>query len=614
MKKIFIALVTTIAVGLIFSGGCTNQAENVGDVIVPPDSIFLPTPKNLRVDSASIKIYTDSAQKKYYGKFLIRWDRIPGDPMDMNDTLIKKNQTDTNKLDTIIYMPPYNVSYFIMTKYGNNVNSRIDTTRADTVKIDSLPPNGLYTVNLFAVKRVRVTVTFNGKDTTIIAFAKSKDPATLVISDLFQPLPPGNVAARYDGSSAISVSWSPDSRVKNSEYRVYLRDSAGAVLDSIVNKDSSRSIVYFPSSLANKTVVPDKSYKINIRAVNRVGLGVLCSAYVYDNGSNSDNGFKLPYLYLSTYSVPSPILTDSFARGMIGVPGGMFGMGNIWKKDSLDKVRNSAPVHEVVLSSFYLGAAEITCSQYVRFLNSLDTAKLIIKDSITIDTIKKDTSIILTYLLKDSAENDTIMHGNKKVLRIVKKDSIFIIDTISYASYPVTSVTWVGAAAFCNWLSKICALDTCYDRQWKFIPGSKGYRLPTEAEFEYVHSASFTGTKQRFSWGYVIDQSKYASQVTKKSSVGKYIGYNGFYDMSGNAAEWCNDFSDFSASSDTSAYFAGCLKNGIVFNPLDSSDNSKGRILRGGSFQDPAIGNCSVWRSAAAGCDEDIGFRIARSK
>jgi len=122
---------------------------------------------------------------------------------------------------------------------------------------------------------------------------------------------------------------------------------------------------------------------------------------------------------------------------------------------------------------------------------------------------------------------------------------------------PVGAVSWLDSVAFCSWLVQRT---------------SKGYRLPTDAEWEHAARGGNEGTC--FAWGDELspDKAWYGGQATTKEA-GQYPA-NGFglFDMTGNVWEWCADrFEDVS----------GGLH--AIDNPIGKppSDN---RVLRGGSF------------------------------
>jgi formylglycine-generating enzyme required for sulfatase activity len=122
---------------------------------------------------------------------------------------------------------------------------------------------------------------------------------------------------------------------------------------------------------------------------------------------------------------------------------------------------------------------------------------------------------------------------------------------------PVENVTWFDAALYCNKRSKRDGLDTVYTYTKKSMAGDSctgltgiltdysknGYRLPTEAEWEYACRA---GTSTTYYWG-SGDIDKYAwfnanSGATIRPVAQKLPNHFGLYDMSGNAWEWCNDY------------------------------------------------------------------------
>ncbi len=167
---------------------------------------------------------------------------------------------------------------------------------------------------------------------------------------------------------------------------------------------------------------------------------------------------------------------------------------------------------------------------------------------------------------------------------------------------PVNTISWHEAVAFCNALSLRDHLTTCYQcsgsrkktncKVKKAYEGKKyyrcpGYRLPTEAEWEYAYRA---GTTTAFYNGNItvsigfdpkLDQiawfdknSNRRPHLVEQKSPNAW----GLYDMAGNAAEWTYDF------------FSGHLGITSVTNPVDDSSSSQGkrqRVLRGGSCYSP---------------------------
>ncbi len=182
---------------------------------------------------------------------------------------------------------------------------------------------------------------------------------------------------------------------------------------------------------------------------------------------------------------------------------------------------------------------------------------------------------------------------------------------------PVESVTWLEAVEFCNALSRkngrtpaYTVTDGGHSVSWN--RSANGFRLPTEAEWEYAARA---GTRTLFysrkvpgandvnfygHYPYQIEQNYFHDAVletrpgtyrAKTVDVGSFApNQNGLYDIYGNVGEWCFDYyGDYSAS----AGFSG----GSSTNPSGASEGSR-RVYRGGGWNDFGKNLRSAYRAA----------------
>jgi formylglycine-generating enzyme required for sulfatase activity len=178
---------------------------------------------------------------------------------------------------------------------------------------------------------------------------------------------------------------------------------------------------------------------------------------------------------------------------------------------------------------------------------------------------------------------------------------------------PVEQVTWSAAVKFCNARSTQEGLTPCYDlKSGRCDFAANGYRLPTEAEWEYACRAA---TTTEFYFGDRPDQLKAYAWFDGNAEAGPHPVAQrkpnawGLYDMTGNVWEWCNDF-----------YGAKYYRNSPVENPRGPDEGEK-RVLRGGAWSSSAE-NCTAF---VRNCDEagttDVcltmdsnGFRCVRRK
>ncbi len=484
----------------------------------------------------------------------------------------------------VVWSPvPFATNYHVFLWRGNS-DSNVVTTDLNYYFFDSLLTEQTYKVK---VQALRITLS---TDSLSFDTLKSDITDSFVVAELYQPVSPGGVVVDYDNATA-RVYWEPVSNVLITGYRAYLRDAYGVVVDSSDVPIHKRGTAFFD-------VLEDTVYKINVISLSTIGMSKICSTYTYDGTTIQDTLFKLPYAYLSTSMAPdenNAVSTVLGSGNILGVAGGIFAMGDIWEGNTVKG--NGKPVHEVIVSSFYMSRIEISNAFFAQFLNEYDGILY------TFDTLVS----LYTFALYD----DTLLAPSGHFVF----DSVtgtFSVSTDT-AVYPVTGVYWKGAAVFCNWLSGKDGFTSCYDTSdWHFDTAGTGYRLPTEAEYEYVHSAAFSGTKQRYPWGYNHIPGNYGSLSSGLNKIGTYNPYFGFYDLTGNALEWCHDLSDHLANED-STYYVISLQAGVVSNPY-GPDSGPYHVLRGGSYLHTGEMNTSAYRHVNPGADfTGYGFRVARS-
>jgi len=285
---------------------------------------------------------------------------------------------------------------------------------------------------------------------------------------------------------------------------------------------------------------------------------------------------------------------------MVYIPGGTFLMGDVLE-DGDRAMLTETPVHEVELDNFWLSSHEVTVMEYQQFVAETG--------------------------FKTAAETDGKIKATKEMIEQGK---------LKYPTWkahwfaqtykdPVVWIAWEDAIVYCNWLSKKHGLLAAYlestgqllDAQGKVttdVRRVQGFRLPTEAEWEYA--AREGGKKIRFGNGKNVAQSKEMNFNAAKpekpytilgefrettTPVGQFApNALGLYDMSGNAWEWCTDSGvDYPKDKVSNPY---ALDNG-------------GHMVRGGNWDSTGEG-CRVttrinwWPKAMCSA---TGFRVARS-
>ncbi len=256
---------------------------------------------------------------------------------------------------------------------------------------------------------------------------------------------------------------------------------------------------------------------------------------------------------------------------MVYVQGGTYTMGCGTGQSSCGS--DETPTHSVTLSNFYIGKYEVTQAQYQAVMGTNPASGYGVGDNFPVYYVSWYYAIVFCNKL-------SISEGKTPVYSISGSTNPDTWGTIPTS----TNTTW--DAATCNM-------------------NANGYRLPTEAEWEYAarggtnytdyYTYSGSNTTGDVAW-YVDNSGSTAHAVGTKA--GNKLG---IYDMSGNVWEWCWDwYGSYTATAQTNPTGAG-----------SSSD----RVLRGGSWIISAFHSRVANRVnyAPSGSNYYLGFRVVRS-
>ena len=244
-------------------------------------------------------------------------------------------------------------------------------------------------------------------------------------------------------------------------------------------------------------------------------------------------------------NVSSYEIITSSGTAMVYVPSGSFIMGS--SKGSPDE----APPHKVSVSGFLMDKYEVTGAQY--------TAA--------------------------QRPNPSHWYENPK--------------------NPVETVRWRDAKQYCNERSLLEKLKPCYDEKtpdWTCDATANGYRLPTEAEWEYACRAGSDGD---YEFGSADKLRQYAwfgeNGEQKTHPVGqKKPNRWGIHDLYGNVSEWCEDVY-------SPAYYQGSPAADPAGPPNTGADVR--RVIRGGSWKSSAAQCRSSARQGEQTGDSDACFK-----
>jgi formylglycine-generating enzyme required for sulfatase activity len=324
------------------------------------------------------------------------------------------------------------------------------------------------------------------------------------------------------------------------------------------------------------------------------------SATVFTDAMTGELGF---------YRVQVQSCAESYPHDMVLIPAGQFLMGQ-------DGVAYAEPEHVVTLThDFLLGRTEVTNAQYLEALNWAKSQNLVtvvgeFVQQYGVNLLRINNSGYDRYeILYNAGTQQFYLHAG------TYDDGVWGPGFAYPAGYdpvdhPVKSVSWYGAACYCDWLSHICGLPAYYNGNWSQIPSpsnpyaAPGYRLPTEAEWEF---AAQYNDERTYPWGsqtITCTLANYSGCVGWTSPVGAHpAGASGLglQDMAGNVFEWCNDW-------------YGTYTSSPQNNPMGPASGSS-RVLRSGDWYNSATYPPCAYRAVNTPSSANLGtsFRLCRT-
>jgi len=308
-------------------------------------------------------------------------------------------------------------------------------------------------------------------------------------------------------------------------------------------------------------------------------------------------------------SVDSVTFYDNPVPIMIQVPAGVFVQGDGVANCGIDE-------REVTLTKdIYLGQHEVTNQEYLEAVQwAYDHGQVTATTSTVQDNLDGSTQELLDL---DSVYSEIQFDGAGSFnLRESPSSPAQNAYPGGYdpSDHPVKEVTWYGAVRYCDWLSLQAGLPRAYEHTGDWACnggdpyGADGYRLPTDAEWEY---AAQHDDERIYPWGGEAPDCSRANFhhtdycVGWTSPVGSYPDAPaslGLSDMAGNVYEWCNDWLDCN------------LGTSPITDPTGPGSGSL-RVFRVGGFGTLAARLPCAFRDGYLSfvSSHDIGFRAART-
>ncbi len=220
-----------------------------------------------------------------------------------------------------------------------------------------------------------------------------------------------------------------------------------------------------------------------------------------------------------------------------------------------------------------------------------------------------------------------VTNGQFRLFRASHRSGLVGQHTLDLDNQPVVGVAWEDAVQFCNWLSAQEGLPAAYERKGdSFVavnPMTKGYRLPTDAEWEWAARHEPGQGLRRYPWGESLPVAprsgnyadanarllvqnvipNYDDGFAVSAPVGKFPANPlGIFDLGGNVAEWVHDY-----------YLVSPASTEAVIDPMGPSEGTQ-HVIRGASWKHSSVTDLRLAaRDYATTARNDVGFRIARS-
>ena len=301
-------------------------------------------------------------------------------------------------------------------------------------------------------------------------------------------------------------------------------------------------------------------------------------------------------------------LENSVSPGFVRIEGGTFQMG------SNNGDPDESPVHTVTVSSFYMGRTEVTQGEWAEVLREW-TAAMNESNPLSLAEAVR----VRTYYAAISQEYSFYGDTGGSSISLPYYPSYFNGDNL-----PVEQVSWYAAVEYCNRRSRMEGLTPAYTftrevrndgpTRWAVTwdRSANGWRLPTEAEWEYAaRGGNGSPGSYTYSGSNNVDEAAWYDEtawIDRRYERTRWVGTKkpnglGLYDMSGNVYEWCWDW-----------YNANYYSNSPQNDPAGPDFGSE-RVRRGGSWGSEEEECRSTYRNYAyeRNGGSYSGFRLVRN-